>query len=268
MTFAKKSLGQNFLNDPQVVEEILAAADLKPTDTVLEIGPGKGALTTGLLKQAGKVIAVELDADLIPFLKIDFGKNPKFEIVHADALKFTPPAGPYKIVANIPYYITSPLLNHYLHDQFASGNPPERIVFMVQKEVAEKIMAEDGNQSVLSLQVQLFGDVSWVCTVPRTAFRPMPKVDSAVIAIDVHKQPKIASDLKKLFWLFHMSFAQKRKKLSNNLANALRKTPEQIREMLRELGIDENVRAEALTMEEWGKLTSKLATEQQEPSRE
>ncbi len=188
--------------------------------------------------------------------------------MHADALKFTPPAGPYKIVANIPYYITSPLLNHYLVDQFMDGNPPERIVFMVQKEVAEKIVAKDGNESVLSLQVKLFGDVEWVCAVPRTAFRPMPKVDSAVIAIDVHKQPKIAGDLKKLFWLFHMSFAQKRKKLSNNLANALRKTPEQIREMLRELGIDENVRAEALTMEEWGKLTSKLVTEQQEPSRE
>jgi len=255
---AKKSLGQNFLKDQNILDQILEAAELNPDETVLEIGPGKGALTQGLIERAGRVIAVELDRDLIPFLKIDFGKNKNFELVHADALTYTPPEEPYKIVANIPYYITSPLLNHYLAEQFLGGNPPRRIVFMVQKEVAEKIIAKNGQHSVLSLQVHLFGSPRLVCIVPPSAFTPRPKVDSAVICIDIYDKPVIEGDLKKLFWLFHMSFAQKRKKLTNNLSLAFKKSTEEIRVILRKLGINEDIRAEALSLEEWGKLNREM----------
>lgn len=257
---AKKSLGQNFLQDEGILKQIIEAAELEPSDHVLEIGPGKGALTDQLLERAGKVTAVELDDRLIPFLKMDYAKYKNFELVHGDALTYTPPSTPYKIVANIPYYITSPLLNHYLMEQFLGGNPPSLIVFMVQKEVAEKIVAKDGRHSVLSLQVHLFGEPEMVCKVPRSAFQPAPKVDSAVIKIRVAPRPKIDADIKKLFWLLKVSFAQKRQMLSKNLAAVLRVKPEEIRIRLRELNINENTRAEALTLEEWAKLYEAFRT--------
>lgn len=254
MVKAKKSLGQNFLQDESVLQQIIEAAELTPEDHVLEIGPGKGALTEKLIPNVKQLTAVELDDRLIPFLKIDFNKNDNFELIHGDALQFIPPSTPYKIVANIPYYITSPLLNHYLLEQFQDGNPPETIVVMVQKEVAEKIVAKSGKHSMISLQVHLFGEPEYVCTVPSEAFHPAPKVDSAVIKIRVAKQPKIDADLKKLFWLFKVSFAQKRKKLSKNLAAVFRKKPAEIREQLEQISINPDVRAEALTMDEWQKL--------------
>jgi len=257
---AKKSLGQNFLHDEGILNQIIEAADLSKDDHVLEIGPGKGALTERLIEQAGKVTAVELDDRLIPFLKIDYGKHENFELVHADALQYTPPSTPYKIVANIPYYITSPLLNHYLMEQFQGGNPPRTIVFMVQKEVAEKIVAKKGKHSVLSLQVHLFGEPELVCIAPKTAFSPAPKVDSAVIKITVADKPKLDVDLKKLFWLFKVSFAQKRKKLSKNLAAVLRVKPATVAKQLMELGIDENARAESLSMDDWMKVYETFRT--------
>lgn len=251
---AKKSLGQNFLTDTAVLEEILNAANISKTDTILEIGPGKGMLTRALLERAGKVIAVEYDNDLIPLLQAEFGNGKNFELVNQDALQYKPPSEPYKIVANLPYYITSPLLNHFLLDQFLNGNPPQLLVIMVQKEVAEKILAEKEKHSVLSLQVHLFGDPELVCVVPRTAFDPAPKVDSAVLAIHVHKEPKIPGNLKKLFWLFHVSFTQKRKKLSNNLASILRNESSAVKNDLEKLAIDPDVRAEDLSLEEWRRL--------------
>lgn len=264
MVDAKKSLGQNFLKDNKVLQQIIEAAELDPQDTILEIGPGKGALTETLLNKVKTLIAVELDDRLIPLLKESFGKYENFKLVHEDALKYNPPKEDYKIVANIPYYITSPILNHFLLEQFQNredgkaGNPPKTLVLMVQKEVAEKIIAKDGRHSVLSLQVHLFGEPELVCIVPKTAFDPIPKVDSAVIKIRVNKRPQIEQSIKKLFWLFHISFAQKRKKLSNNLAAALHKEPKEIRPILEELGIDPDARAEALTLEEWNKLSEYL----------
>lgn len=254
MVIAKKSLGQNFLQDKAVLAKIIDAADLSQEDHVLEIGPGKGALTDQLIERAGKVTAVELDDRLIPFLKIDYGKHKNFELVHGDALTYEPPSTPYKIVANIPYYITSPLLNHYLLEQFQGGNPPKTIVFMVQKEVAEKIVAKNGNHSLLSLQVHLFGEPEMICTVPRTAFFPAPKVASAVIKITVRDKPLIDVDMQKLFWLFKISFAKKRKKLSNNLSIIMRIKPAEVKAELVKLKIDPEIRAEALTLEEWARL--------------
>jgi 16S rRNA (adenine1518-N6/adenine1519-N6)-dimethyltransferase len=258
MIKAKKSLGQNFLKDPLILNEIIRAANLSPSDIVLEIGPGKGVLTQALIDRAAKVIAVELDQDLLPVLQNRFGSAENFELVHQDALKFTPPTAPYKIVANIPYYITSPLLNHFLLDQFTNGNPPEMIVFMVQKEVAEKIIAANGKHSVLSLQVHMFGEPEMVCIVPREAFEPAPKVESAVIKIRIHEKPQIQSDLKKIFWLIHMCFAQKRKKLTRNLANAFKKKPAEMRTLLEQLKINPDVRAENLTLKEWHLLVAYL----------
>lgn len=239
--------------DLEVVHQIVEAAQITSKDTVLEIGPGTGVLTEFLLKQAGQVIAVELDEDLLPLLKGKFGGESGFTLIHEDALNYQPPSEAYKLVANFPYYITSPLINHYLLEQFQAGHPPEQMTIMVQKEVAEKIMAKD-KQSVLSLQVQLFGDPEWVCEVPRSAFQPAPKVDSAVLNIRVHSKAKIEGDLKKIFWLFHVSFAQKRKKLTNNLAAVLKKDPKEIRLLLEALAIHPDTRAESLTMEEWAKL--------------
>lgn len=258
MSYAKKSLGQNFLHDLGVLSEIVKAGELTDKDTVVEIGPGRGFLTDELVKRAGHVVAVELDEDLLPGLKAGYLTNKNFTLVHQDALTFVPPKEPYKLIANIPYYITSPILNHFLYEQFTGGNPPTLMVVMVQKEVAEKIIAKKEKHSVLSLQVHLFGDPELVCVVPKHAFRPVPQVDSAVLKIRVHPQPKIKGDLKKLFWLFHVSFAQKRKKLTNNLSNVLHKSTQEIRDLLTKLEINPDTRAEDLTMIEWQKLFNEL----------
>ncbi|MBT4384755.1 ribosomal RNA small subunit methyltransferase A [Candidatus Peregrinibacteria bacterium] len=253
----KKQYGQNFLVDEDILAQIIEAAELTPNDLILEIGPGKGALTHALLSSGAKVTAIEIDEDLLPILKLEFGQDPNFTLTHGDALKLPPPKTPYKIVANLPYYITSPLLNHYLLEQFEGGNPPETLVIMLQKEVAEKIIAKK-KHSVLSLQVHLFGTPEIICKVPAKAFRPAPKIDSAVLKITVAAKPKIQADLKKLFWLFKMSFAHKRKKLANNLAGALEKTPAEIKEMLTKLKINEDARAESLTLHEWETLFNEL----------
>lgn len=253
MVKAKKHLGQNFLIDEGVRDAIINAGELNPENCVVEVGPGQGFLSEKIAPKVHQLIAVELDEDLLPTLKATFLLSKNVTLLHQDALKFNPPKEPYKLMANLPYYITSPLINHFLMEQFMEGNPPQLMVIMVQKEVAEKILAAK-KHSVLSLQVHLFGEPELVCFVPKTAFRPRPEVDSAVLKIRLHKEPKLKGDLKKIFWLFHVSFAQKRKKLSNNLGNALHEAPTKIRTTLEKLGIDPNVRAEDLTLPEWQKL--------------
>ncbi|QQR55548.1 ribosomal RNA small subunit methyltransferase A [Candidatus Peregrinibacteria bacterium] len=260
MGFAKKSLGQNFLHDESVLQDILKASDLSPTDRVLEIGPGQGFLTRALIEKAGHVTALELDGDLIPWLKMDFGKAKNFDLIHTDALKYQPASGPYKLVANIPYYITSPILNHFLLEQFRSGNPPTRMVLMVQREVAEKIVAKDKKYSLLSLEVQLFGKAELVRIVPPTAFKPRPKVDSAVLKIDIYDKPLLEGNLKQIFWLFKVSFAQKRKKLSNNLRSALKMNGMEVKNLLHHAGLPEDLRAEDLNWEQWQKLFNALGS--------
>lgn len=260
MVMAKKSLGQNFLQDYSVLNDILKAGDLKSSDNVLEIGPGEGFLTRGLVNKGAHVTALEFDADLIPWLKMEFGKIPNFELINTDALKFQPASEPYKLIANIPYYITSPILNHFLVEQFSGGNPPTLLVLMVQCEVAEKIVAADGKYSVLSLQVQLFGKPEIVRIVEPKCFRPKPKVDSAILKIKVYDKPVIQENLKQLFWLFKVSFAQKRKKLSNNLRNVLKLNSTEIKDLLTQAKIHENARAENLTLPEWHALFNALGS--------
>jgi len=266
MTFAKHSLGQNFLIDRDVLAKIIAAGDLSSEDNIVEIGPGRGILTAALLEKAASVTAIELDSDLLPALETHFRDYKNFTLLHENALNFTPPKNPYKLIANIPYYITSPILNHFLFEQFLqknqnpqTGNPPTILVLMIQREVAEKIMAKKEKHSVLSLEVHMFGKPEIIAFVPPQAFFPSPKVESAIIKITVYAKPQISGDLKKIMWLFHISFAQKRKKLCNNLAAALRRPPAEIKTLLKSLGISEDIRAEDLTMEEWEKLLPTLS---------
>lgn len=233
---AKKSLGQNFLQDKSVLAKIVETANLSSEDNVVEVGPGHGILTEELAKLVKNVIAIELDKELIPSLKVVLAFHDNVELLNQNALDFIPPETPYKLVANIPYYITSPLISHFLH----TDNRPTKIVFLVQKEVAEKICV-DKKLNVLALHVQNFGKPSIIDTVPPSAFRPRPKIDSAILEIDVFKKPVI-EDYKSLFKLIHQAFSLSRKKLSNSL--------HQYKEALTKLDLQDK-RPEHLTLDDW-----------------
>lgn len=234
----QKSFGQNFLIDENVLDKIVATAEISQKDTIVEVGPGIGGLTIKLCKKARKIISIELDKKLLPILKKTLSEFKNIEIINMDALKFSPPKTPYKVVANIPYNITSPLINHFLQ----SGNPPKTMTLLVQKEVAEKICERDGKTSILSLQIKLFGASKIATKVSKNAFFPPPKVDSAIIKIDIYKNtdPKF-TDKKtalKILEIAKRAFSQKRKKLSNTLGHI-------------ETTIDLNRRPETLSIDEW-----------------
>ena len=253
----KKSLGQNFLVNPQIIEKITTAANVSLPDKILEIGPGLGILTENLLTKANHVRSIELDPNLIPILKQTFEKSKNFELIHADALTLKLPDYPYKLVANIPYYITSPLLNHYLQPKTPTEKRPSLIVLLVQKEVAEKICAREGDHSVLSLQVQIFGKPSIAGYVNKIQFFPQPKVDSAILKIEIFAQPLVENtDL--FFKTIKMAFAQKRKTLLNSITNGLKITREATTKIFQNAGIDENRRPQTLTIEEWQKLMAQV----------
>lgn len=236
---AKKHLGQNFLKFPEIAEKIAAAGHITKDDIVVEVGPGFGLLTDQLVKYAKKVIAIELDHRLKPILEEKYRKVNKIKFIFGDALQYKPPKGSYKIIANIPYSITSPLINHFLKEQFfRKGNPPALIILMVQKEVAKKICASQPDMNVLALNIQMFAKPRYLFTVSRNAFQPQPKVDSAIIEIKPFDKPLIAQPekLKKCFALISKAFSQKRKKLRSTV------------------GIDDDRRPEALTLEDWTKI--------------
>jgi 16S rRNA (adenine1518-N6/adenine1519-N6)-dimethyltransferase len=209
---AKKSLGQNFLQSKAIVAKIIKTAKVTSKDHVIEIGPGLGILTEELAKHAKNTTAIELDKDLIPTLK----ENPalkKVEIINADALLFKAPKNTkYKVVANIPYYITSPLITAFLTQK----NPPTSMTLLVQKEVAEKIIT-DPPESILALQTQLYAKPILAFGVPAKHFKPKPKVDSAVIHLETLKKTTRPKNPTKILELAKQAFSQKRKKLSNTL---------------------------------------------------
>lgn len=246
--WAQKKLGQNFLVNPDVLKNIIKAAELTLQDFVVEVGPGLGILTEQLARNAAKVTTIEFDATIIPVLRknllLEDIKN--VEIRNEDALKTELPTEPYKLVANIPYYITSPLLNHFLQ----SENRPTLIVLLIQKEVAEKICAPDGDQSILSLQVQAFGKPSIICTVGKSSFFPQPKVDSAVIKIQTYPNPVI-SNTEIFFKLIKGAFHQKRKMLSNSIPNALGLTPQQAEQLFTNSKIAPTERPQNLSLNQW-----------------
>jgi 16S rRNA (adenine1518-N6/adenine1519-N6)-dimethyltransferase len=249
----KKSLGQNFLQNPRVIQKIIDTAGLTGKELAVEVGPGMGVLTKELVKHAKKVIAIETDRELFASLQKNFANQNNLQLVFGDALKVPPPEEPYMLVANIPYYITSPLLDHYIRDN--TQNLPTRAVLLVQKEVAQKICAKPPHMNVLALHVQTFGIPKLIATVTKGNFNPTPKVDSAIIRIDFecHPEPRAcpeqrrregrhdALDYKKYFDLIHRAFSQKRKMLRATLDE----------DLLKKVGIDATRRPETLTIRDW-----------------
>lgn len=248
----KKGLGQNFLIDPTYRARIVDAADLTGDDTVLEVGPGPGLLTELIAAAAGRVIAVELDDRLIPFLRERFAGEPSVTIVHGDILQLNPGAQaegrPYKVIANLPYYITSAVIRHLLESHPA----PDVLVLTVQREVAERMIAHPPNMSLLALGVQFYCTGRIVARVPAGAFYPIPKVDSAVVRLD-RRPAAIAMDVgaERFFEVARAGFSQPRKQLRNSLASGLQLAPADIERWLARSGIDSKRRAETLTLVEW-----------------
>ena len=268
---AKKSLGQNFLQDPTYLEKIVAAAELTPDDLVLEIGPGQGVLTRVLVARAAGVVAVELDDRLITPLRAMFATQlDRVQIVHGDILEMDPVTlvdqlasqlnrgeggSPYKVVANLPYYITSAALRQLLE----ARRPPVRAVLLVQLEVAQRICAEPGDMSLLAVSVQYYARPQLIARVPAGAFRPIPKVDSAILRLDVYPEPAVALAPEPFFTLVRAGFGQKRKQLLNSLSAGLGRPKAEIVEVLACAGIDPMRRAETLALGEWESLCRCLA---------
>jgi 16S rRNA (adenine1518-N6/adenine1519-N6)-dimethyltransferase len=259
----RKRLGQHFLIDEAVLEHILSAAELSPGDIVVEIGPGLGILTEGLAKQGARVIAVEVDAKLVALLKKRLAGFPDVKIVRADILKTAPrqllrdnlPASDlargYKVIANLPYYITSPVLSHFLE---AQPHPSEMVV-MVQREVGEAIAAAPGKMRLLSVRAQFYSKPAIVSYVPAASFYPPPKVDSVILRLDVYSRPPIdVSDVGVFFDIVMHGFSAPRKQLRNSLAHSLEMPPGQVASLLEKAGIEAKRRAETLSLEEWREL--------------
>ena len=256
---AHKGLGQNFLQDPLALEMIVSAAKIRPDDTVLEIGPGLGSLTRYLASSAKEVVAVELDENLLLPLKAVLSPYQNIRLIHGDILKLSPTAlnleNDYVVVANIPYYITSAVIRHLLENEVK----PRRIVLTVQKEVAQRICAEPGDMSLLALSVQIYGKPRIEAHIPASAFFPPPKVDSAVLLIDIYPSPRIKEGLLNTFFkLIKAGFSQKRKTLRNSLSSGLHVSTTEAADLLTQVNIDPQRRAETLQIEEWEKLSETL----------
>lgn len=268
MIKAKKSLGQNFLQDETVLNRIIKDAKIGKGDVVLEIGPGQGALTEKLAQVCQKVIAIELDDRLVPILEEKFKHEKKVEIVHDDILKINLPKlieerifskvyeaseiKSYKVVANIPYYITAPIIRLLLETKY----PPREMILMVQKEVAERIVAKAGNMSILAASVQYYAEAQYLFSVPKESFEPVPKVESAIIKIAriENQESRIKNDkdeAKKFFRVVKAGFSAKRKTLANNLAASLQLDKKEVELQLENLGFDKSVRAQELSVEDW-----------------
>lgn len=255
---ARRSLGQHFLTSASTLRRIADACDLTPRHTVIEIGAGLGGLTAELSSRAGHVIAVELDDALAPYLERRFaGTN--VLVVHGDALALAPGEllarigvrPPYAVAGNLPYNVAQPLLRRYLE----ARPRPERLVVMVQAEVAESIVARPGEMSLLSCSVQLYGAPRLLFRVPPSAFYPPPKVRSAVVRIDVSARPRAdVDDIDAFFRVARAGFSTRRKQLRNALANGLRVEAAIAAELLAGAGIDATLRAQDLALDQWAAL--------------
>lgn len=263
----KKYLGQNFLSNPRILGKIADAAELTKDDIVLEIGPGTGNLTKILAERAGKVIAIEKDARLIPLLKSDFHNVRNIEIIEADILKLDMTKAPfaqeggdvqraplrYKVVGNIPYYITS----HLLRTIFESWPQPQIIVLTIQKEVAQRIVSRPPRMSILAVSVQFYADAKIVDYISKGSFRPVPKVDSAIIRLNPKTLNFKPEEIVNFFGIVRLGFSSKRKKLLNNLTGKFDKIS--LGKIFTEINLNPNTRAEELSVEIWQKLAKKLS---------
>ena len=268
-TFQKK-FGQNFLIDPHVLDKIISAAEITKEDFVLEIGPGIGTMTQYLAEAAREVTAVEIDRNLIPILAETLSAYDNVQIINEDVLKLDLAAlakernggQPIKVVANLPYYITTPIIMGL----FEGGVPIESITVMVQKEVAMRMQAGPGTKDygALSLAVQYYAKPYLAANVPPNCFMPRPNVGSAVIRLTRYEEPPVkAKDEQLMFALIRASFNQRRKTLQNGLNNSqeLSFTKEQIADAIEKMGLPPSVRGEALTLEQFAKLSDLLAAE-------
>lgn len=264
-----KGLGQNFLVDEQILERILAAGDLSAADIILEIGPGIGLLTRRMAERVASVVAVELDRKLLPVLSEVLRDCVNVRIIQGDILALDPvktledalglgsaPPPRYKVVANLPYYITSSALRHLLGARVR----PEQMTVMLQREVAERIVAAPDNMSVLAISVQVYGSPEIAFRVPRGAFYPQPKVESAVLRVRTYPEPRVPEEeLAHFFRVVNAGFAQRRKQLHNSLAHALNLPQARILAALADARIEPDRRAQTLTIAEWAALARCLA---------
>jgi len=256
----KRQLGQRFLVDESVLEHILSAAELSYEDVVVEVGPGLGILTKRLAEVASEVIAVELDFRLVSMLREILASCPNVRVVHKDILKIAPQqllenrlvtcelTEHYKVVANLPYYITSPVIRKFLE----ASPSPSLMVVMVQREVGEAIAAVPGKMSLLSVRTQFYSKPTIVTHVPAECFYPQPKVASVVLRLEVYSKPPIeVSDVEGFFNIVSHGFSAPRKQLRNSLAHALGIPTNQVVSLLDKVGIEAKRRAETLGLEEW-----------------
>jgi|SRR3989344_5812003 len=244
-----KILGQNFLIDGRILEKIIVAAGLSAQDTVLEIGPGIGMLTRALAEKAKKVIAIEKDLGMLDILKETVGNYNNIEIIQGDVLKLPIinfQLSNYKLIANIPYYITSPIIRKFLEEE----NRPTQMVLMIQKEVAKRICAKPPDMSLLALSVQFYATPKIISHVSKNCFWPAPKVDSAIISITPHPE-KPPVDPQIFFTLIKAGFSAPRKQLAGNLSRALKKDKEAVSAWLLKSGIEPTRRAETLSLTDW-----------------
>lgn len=264
---ANKSLGQNFLIDDNVIESIIESSEIEKEDLIIEIGPGLGVLTDRLLKKSDNVVVIELDKRMISILKNRFCLNKNLEIINEDVLKVDleeliknkkqqNKINKVKIVANLPYYISTPIIMKLLENRLEISE----IIVMVQKEVAERLSAKTGEREAgtITYAVEYYAQATKIIDVPKESFIPSPKVESQVIKLEVRKNPKIkVEDEKLLFSIIQKSFMQRRKTLSNALINnKILENREEVEKMFKTLEIDSNVRGEKLTLEEFGKITN------------
>lgn len=253
---AKKSLGQHFLTDRSLLKHIAKAAELEPNDTVIEVGPGLGVLTEALVKRVGHVIAVEIDRALAQALP----GSSKLTVINADILSKVPEqllgdrVSSYKVVANLPYNIASQVLRRFLE----ASLKPSLMVVMVQHEVARNMVSQPPDMNLLAVAVQLYGRPRIVRRVPPGAFRPRPKVDSAIVLIDVYEKPVVDVDVEAFFRVARAGFGSKRKQLRNALAHGLDMSPIKVEQLLLGVGIDYKRRAQTVTLDEWAEV-SRLA---------
>lgn len=265
---AKKRFGQNFLIDKRVLERIIEGAKIGKDDLVLEIGPGIGTLTQALCEAAGRVVAVEIDKDMIPILEENLSYYDNYEIINDDVLRVDlkrlieerdPSGRRIKVAANLPYYITTPIIMQLLESRM----PISSITVMVQKEVADRMQAAPGTSDygALSLAVQYYAEAAINSKVPPNCFIPRPGVDSAVITLNCYEEPPVdVKDDKYMFRLIKAAFAQRRKTLVNALKNdtGLKLTREKVEAAIDELGLDINIRGERLSLEQFARLSDIL----------
>ncbi len=261
----RKQFGQHFLTDPNLLNKIVRAADLEPGEVVLEIGPGLGHLTRAMLDAGARVVAVEVDRDLAPRLEQEFASRSEVTILQGDFLTAAPEewlarAGlenfRYKVVANLPYYITSLILRRLL----AAAHPPTNLVVMVQKEVAQQITSKPGQMNLLAVSVQFYGKPRVVGIVPAGAFYPRPKVDSAIVRVDLGQSPEFSMiDSRKFFEIVRAGFGVRRKQIHNALARGLKLEAAAVQARLARAGIDPRRRAETLSLDEWRQVYEQFA---------